>query len=536
MAANAQRWVELGLVLLLALVVRVALFNGAFGSDDNVYYERALQVAQGVWTSSNYNGALRYGFNLPAGALVALFGTTLWAVNLWPLLCSLIEVAMVYAFAHALGGRRVAIVAAVLLATTPLHVAVATRIHADPVVSAFLTSGVVLTYFGWLRRSPWLLFVAGLTLGGVFWAKELAAVTYFGLLPMLWFFRGRWRDALLVVVGVLAMLVLHGILMTVIAGHPLHLVHNVLAAVQRHFVAGGQGEDAAAYYLRYLFVNQRHTALLGWLAAAGVILVALARSGPVSEAQAGARGFLLCWLLGVLLVLSVFPVSLSPLRFTMKQSNYLTLFLAPLAVAASVALVALPRRAGQAALVVSVVAGLVLAALQQADYRSFTANGKAGALWAIAKPQALVLGSKNNANIASIWLRGQQGGKDVDPVHAIGAWSDPGPVLAAKMAAATEIYMIYEPLTLAWPGAQPPMDRPLSCWVPVDTLVPIDLGIGNELAGLLAQVLRSTGISGLDNAAKVLGRLGKPDPAQVFRVNGRDPWCDTKRQTDRKAG
>jgi 4-amino-4-deoxy-L-arabinose transferase-like glycosyltransferase len=532
-------WQVLVLVLLLALVIRVSLFNGAFGSDDNVYYDRALDVANGHWSSASYNGALRYGFNLPAGLLAAAFGPSLWVVNLWPLLCSLIEVGMVYAFAQALGGRRLAVSAALLLACAPLHVSVATRIHADPVVASFLTSGVVLTYFGWRDRRPDLLLAAGLALGGVFWAKELAAVTYFALLPLLWFFRGRWRDLAIVIGGVLLMLVLHGVLMTAIAGHPLHLVRTVLMAVQRNFVQGGDGEDAASYYLRYLFVDVRHTGLLGWLGALGSALMLVSRRrehGAVAtdgRAEDGARGFFLVWLLGLLLVLSLFPVSLSPLRLTLKQSNYISLFLAPLAIAAACTLQALPQRLGQVLLAMACLLGLTLAALQQADYRAFTANGKAAALWSEQHADVQLLGSKSNANVAALWLRAQRGGADLKPVRALVAWpptdTQPGPVAAPELRAPIRrMYVIYEPLTLAWPGSRPPLGQPLSCWIPAFVLNPIDLGLGNRFAGQVADLIRLLGVGPAERAATLFDRLARPEPATVYAVTGNDPWCGAR--------
>ena len=146
------------LILLLALLVRLVTYNGAFGSDDLTYFDRALQLARGDWSSANYNGALRYGFNLPAAAFIALFGESLFVANLWPLACSLIEIGAVFVFAKAVMHRRAGIFAALLLATAPLHIAVATRIHADAVVSMFTTVSFVLLYLGILRCRPWLLF------------------------------------------------------------------------------------------------------------------------------------------------------------------------------------------------------------------------------------------------------------------------------------------------------------------------------------------------------------------------------------------
>jgi hypothetical protein len=86
---------------LLALVVRLVIYNGAFGSDDLTYFQRAAELARGEWTSANYNGALRYGFNLPVAGFIALFGESLFVANLWPLACSLIEISAVYIFASA---------------------------------------------------------------------------------------------------------------------------------------------------------------------------------------------------------------------------------------------------------------------------------------------------------------------------------------------------------------------------------------------------------------------------------------------------
>ena len=68
------------LILSLALLVRLITFNGAFGSDDLTYFARAAELARGEWTSSSYNGALRYGFNLPAAGFMALFGESLFVL------------------------------------------------------------------------------------------------------------------------------------------------------------------------------------------------------------------------------------------------------------------------------------------------------------------------------------------------------------------------------------------------------------------------------------------------------------------------
>lgn len=512
---------EVWLILLLALGFRLLTYNGAFGSDDLVYFNRAAQLAQGNWSSANYNGALRYGFNLPAAGFIALFGPSLFVANLWSLSCSLIEVGAVFLFANSVMNRRAARFAALLLASAPLHMAVATRIHADPVVSMFVTLSFVLLYFGLLRRQPLLLLCCGLALGGIFWSKELAAVTWFALLPMLWFFRGRWRDLGFVVAGVVLMLLLHGALMWLIAGDPLHLVNVVLSAVKRNFVDGGQGEDSATYYLKYLFLDLRHVGLLAFLALASVYAV------PPWQQTAGQERtgyvFTLLWWLGLLAVLSLFPVSLSPLRLPMKQSNYITLFLAPMAVLAGLFVATLPRRAGQWTLAVSLGLGLALGALQQADYRAFTANTKALATFAAAHPQDVIVGSTNNSALGGLWAAQTYPGQATAPILSFRDLNEHASRSQQQLQAAQQIYAVLDPQTLLWFAGPSPVTQPRPCWGPPLHLLPSELGLGNQGAQLALVALGS-----LKMAAAVLTPLAQPRPSEIYLVNGLNVLCDKK--------
>ena len=89
-------WVILGLLVLLACVVRLIFYTGPMGSDDVIYTQMAVAILHGDWSVGNYVGALRYGINLPVAALMALFGTSEFNANLWALLCALGEVATVF--------------------------------------------------------------------------------------------------------------------------------------------------------------------------------------------------------------------------------------------------------------------------------------------------------------------------------------------------------------------------------------------------------------------------------------------------------
>jgi 4-amino-4-deoxy-L-arabinose transferase-like glycosyltransferase len=508
----------LAIVLFLALLIRLASFNGAFGSDDLVYFERAAQLSRGDWFSSNYNGALRYGFNLPAAGFMAVFGPSIFTANLWPLACSLIEITAVYFFAVELSNRRGAIVSALLLALTPLHMAVATRIHADAVVSMFVTLSFVLLYFGFTRQNTRLLFYAGLSLGGIFWTKELAAVTWFAFLPVLWIYRRQWRQLHYVIAATILTLLLHGLLMQLVAGDPLHLVKVVLNALRRNFVQGGQGEDSASYYLNYLFLDLRHVGLIGILATAAVLIWPVFRKQAMPQREAYL--FSLLWWLGLLAVLSVFPVSLNPLRWTMKQSNYLTLFLAPMAILASVTLSQLPRAWGWVALTVCLALGGVLGCLQQADYRAFTANTKSLLIFARNHPEALIIGSTHNSRLGNFLA--SQATPPASSAYIIDFTDlqNDSASTRQRLQAAQKWFVVLDQQTLDWLPAKAPIKRALPCWQPIVTLTPIDLGLGNTLANWAAEELKV-----FNPAADALTRLAQPKPAEVYRVMGRDVMC-----------
>lgn len=513
---------DLLLVLAAALVVRLLTYSGAFGSDDTTYYERALDVAQGVWSSSDYHGALRYGFNLPAGAMLWLFGPSPFVASLWPLVASLIEVAAVWWIAGAVMGRRAGVYAALLLASAPLQISVATRIHADQVTAMFVTLGFVLLYFGIEQRRRWLLFAAGLSVGGIYWSKELAAVTWVAYLPMLWFFRGRWRDAAVVVAGTLLTMLLHGVLMAAIAGNPMQAVSAVLGGLSRGYMSGAPVHDSPSYYLYYLFVDIRHTDLLAMAACLSVALVP--RWMRAQGLPLRGYAYTVMWLLAVLAVLSVLPISLSPLRFPMKQSNYITLFLAPLAVLAAMAMGAMPRWAARLLLAACVALGLLFGALQQADWRGFTANSKALAQVSKEKPNALWVGSTNNQNLGTLIARIE--GRPTPWLSYREAQADPTGT-RRRAEAASEVLAVLDPQTLGWYSGPRQVTEPLPCWRAWREVPPGELGFGNRLAGVMSTMAARLGHPAALRAAAGLEKLGMPRPALVYQVQGLDVWCGT---------
>jgi len=377
----------------------------------------------------------------------------------------------------------------------------------------FLTVSFVLPYFGLQRNRSALLFGAGLSIGGIFWAKELAAVTWFAFLPLLWFFRGHWQKVLPVIAGVILMMLLHLALMAVIAGDPLHLVKVVLSAMKSNFIDGAKGEDAATYYLQYLFVDMRHVGFMAYLALASIWLTP--RWLRVQQQPMAGFGFVLIWWIGLITILSVFPVSLSPLRFTMKQSNYITLFLAPTAVLAGMALATLRTVPARLMLAGCALLGLFLGAMQQADYRSFTANSKAVADFAVSHPGAMIVGSRNNGNLAPRWFKLKHPDAPRPNILSFGAAA-----AHAVPDGKTAIFAVLDRQTMNWGAEASRVTSPLPCWELLQALEPTGLGLGNQLAGLV-----SSALTAMPPAAHAFARIARPQRADVYRVSGLDALC-----------
>lgn len=513
----------LAAILFLAAALRLVFFNGFFGSDDLVYLQRSLEISNGVWTSANYNGALRYGYNLPAALFIYIFGLNAFTANMWTLLCSLGEIAIVFLFTARFIGLKAAIYAGLVLACIPLHIALGTRIHADSVLAFFLTLAFVLFYWAERSHSRHLYFATGLALGMIFWSKELGVITFLAFLTYPFVFRRLNKDWFWVVLGGAVMLVSHLLLMQLIAGDPLHLIKTVTGQVQTGFVQGGGGEDAAGYYFRYLFVDIKHTWLASFLAFAAMYGV-LFRSRDMVNRQP--HMYVAWWLIALLVVLSFTPVSFSPFRLAMKQSNYLNLFLAPIAIFAGVFLANFRFRIlARALTATTLVGGILLGAMAQQSYRLFTANSRAAVEFMQANPDDWVVGSFNNVNIARVTAI-----LDVEPdlddrFGYLSLDKDENRAKAPLVGRTPFGFAVLDQETQSWGKEQIKLGSAPSCWKLVKELEPDMDGLGHSILTVAVSVAeRIPSAIGRKIESKMLD-YSRPLPAKVYRIDLNNIWC-----------
>ena len=524
---NYQRTFErtdatiIAILVIVSMAVRLVFFNGPFGSDDLVYLERAVQISEGIWTSADYNGALRYGFNIPAGFLIFLFGKSSFVANLWPLICSIAEVVAVYLFGQVLWGQRVALYSAMILAFLPLHVAVATHIHADPIVSFFLTSSFILFYFAERNQVRWLYFLAGIVMGWVFWVKEYAVITLFPfvLYPFLWRkVNLKWAY---VIGGGLFMLLAHLALMTFISGDPFHLFRVISHQVNRDVIEKGAGNLSVWYYFKYLLFDIKHTWLAGILAFFGILSIAAdkwrARLLPDGTL------YVVFWLLSLIFFLSFFPISLSPLRFAMKQSNYISLFLAPLALLSGYFLCRLRKPIGISLFLVTLIGGFFLSGLEQQDYRLFTSNSKAAVEFEVSHPDALFYGTQSNSNIAMEYSILDSNPDIANRFRLLGDMADSTKISATN---SRTTYVILDAETMSWGGNSTLMKKAPECWKPIETLQPAGLGAGKYVLEILRTGARTLLPESLwERFSRSFDKLMRPAPATVYQIELENLWC-----------
>lgn len=478
-------WPHLAGVLVVAIALRTLFYTGFFGSDEVTYIMTANNIASGHWNASDYIGATRYGMNLPVALSIYLFGLSEASANLWPLLCSLAEVALIFVLARWLWNPRAAVASAGLLALLPLHVHFAGRMMADPPLAFFLSLSVALLLRSTHSKVPFMALAAGLAWGGVFWIKESVAFLYLPIFLLLNFylfqFNGRW---LWLFFGMVLAFAANCILMNYVADNPMHIFAVMKEAVLK--IRGMQLKTSPWFYFHYLFEDIRHTFLLGYLAVAGILLYGLHywRTKQVSQEIQ----FVILWAILLVGMFSLAIVSLSPIQLVMKQTNYMLIFAGPLALLAGWFLSTLSNRI-LIPLGVLVVSGSVfLAALEQQAVTVFTANSKSTYAYLRDHPEVSLLGTTNNER-AVLFYAMMDGHPDLrdrflsfNDLH--GAVNSKVNAEGFALATDKSVLAVLDLQNSDWgnaPGAIRRLADVPTCWKPAGTLIPATLGSGHWL-------------------------------------------------------
>jgi 4-amino-4-deoxy-L-arabinose transferase-like glycosyltransferase len=505
-------------LLVIAIALRIAFFTGFFGSDEVTYTSAAYRVLTGSWPAGDYIGEMRYGVNLPVAVFMRWFGVNQIAANMWALLTSVGEVGLVFAFGRLLWNVRAGFLAGLVLALLPLHVHFAGRLMADSPLAFFMTLSCVLFFAGeTTQRRGWYL-ASGLAAGAVFWIKQ-PAIIYLALFAAYALVLRRWSGNWIVMaVGVTAMLALNSLLMLGVTGDAWHLFRMGESSVA-HFVDTGTEDTSPGYYFRYLLLDVRHTWLLAFLAIWGAVI--LLRDPAPREAKPG-NTFVLLWAAVLIGIFSLFPVSLHPIKLIFKQTNYMLMFAAPLALLSGVALSRLKGGSFILVIAILVVGSVTLSGLEQQSIRVFTANSKAAVNYADTLDASSIYATTNNVRAEMFANLMRDKGADPGRFKELAELQN---VAKADAVVDRPSFAVVDLETIDWSNRGSPI-RSLAdvppCWQRLSQLEPADPGLGQYVAdGLLAMALHAPA-SMRDRAVGTLRRLAKPQPAIVYKIH---PGC-----------
>jgi len=371
--APAFRWTAL---LAGALAWRLILFVGVQGSDDLAYSRAAWTVAEGVAPVDQGIHGNRIGYVGFIGALYALFGAGSFALVFLNLLSSVAEVALTRLVAREFLDDEGAWLAAILVALLPVHVFYATEAHPDLPVAALTTLSALLFLRARKADTVSLYLASGLALGAAHLMKETAFMGLAALAAL----GGRPRRPYLHALAGFAILVAFEMLFFwAAAGDPLHRLRGSGAAQAqimnsefylrtaptfRRLVA-----DVPAMFLWIGDGNFAYFALLPLIAVAGAVEAWRRRDGPLRGPA--------CWALGLVALLTFWPVTLLPYRPAMVAFPRIYLVAAvPMAVLAASFLRRIPVKAAAPAFGISALLALGAALLLHDDGRRESAGAR----------------------------------------------------------------------------------------------------------------------------------------------------------------
>jgi 4-amino-4-deoxy-L-arabinose transferase-like glycosyltransferase len=501
-------------LLALAAALRLFFFTGLSGSDDTVYTIRGLETWRGLWLPSDYAGDLRYGVNLPIAGFVSLFGPGLAGIHTWALLCSLGEIAVIFLVALRLWGRSAAVLAALAIAVTPLHIHAGGRALADAPLAFFISLSFASFLFAERTGRAWLYGLTGLAIGFTWWIKP-HAIVFAGAFGIYVLLARKWRwQWLLIMAGCASAIGMEFALFAAKFGDPFYALKSMVHGIDRNFVRQDApwGDHAAFYYFRQMFLDGRDMGMVPLLSAAAAVAIVARRH----ERSLTAGRYALFWGLALLCIFSFMPYTLSPFKLIPKQDNYALMFFGPVGLLAGYGLTLIrPLPVRGIAIAAAIVTSVTLAALPQHQVHTKLALLDVPTSYVRAHPEMTVYVPEHAINLMRV-SQLQVGQSESSPnAHRLGEVLTAG---AAPVRPAGDAIVFLHP---AWPevvksGSLDAAVRAFGCLEPIEDMPVRVSGFGvRVVAAIDALRARLPGL--IARHLAFTDRLHEPPPVRVFR-------------------
>jgi 4-amino-4-deoxy-L-arabinose transferase-like glycosyltransferase len=127
------------IILVLGLLLRIIFFCGMTASDPFAYFLNAYKILCGTYRLQGVNWyyGFRYLMIFPAALFFSIFGIHGISAALWPLICSLSTIVLIYKIGEECIDRETGLLAAFFLSFYPLNVIYSTILLPDVIVSFF---------------------------------------------------------------------------------------------------------------------------------------------------------------------------------------------------------------------------------------------------------------------------------------------------------------------------------------------------------------------------------------------------------------
>ena len=176
-------WATLGGFLLIAIIVRLASFQGYYDLDPRSYAVLANDLAPARFTFPSTRAIQPFGrvcgLYAPTAAVIRMFGISEAALVAYPFLVSIFGCLLAYAFARYLGTPLAGLVALGALALLPLDVVFSSLLYPDLIAAFWANVGIGLAWIALarpkVRQSVLLGILSGFFFGVSWLCKETVA-------------------------------------------------------------------------------------------------------------------------------------------------------------------------------------------------------------------------------------------------------------------------------------------------------------------------------------------------------------------------
>ena len=192
---NRRIFLYLLAILLAGIFLRLVFYTGIYCADDSKYALRAYELLSFKETIKKdlalyrehvetkhrfFIPATKYSFPVyvPVAFLYKIFGVSAWTTFLWPFICSLANIVLVFLLARLIFQKsEIGLLAAGLLSFFPLSTIFATRLMPDEILN-FFAGLTILFFIKSTSRKPRWGYLAGLMLGASYMLRPFFLIMF----------------------------------------------------------------------------------------------------------------------------------------------------------------------------------------------------------------------------------------------------------------------------------------------------------------------------------------------------------------------